>query len=446
MLALAEIPPAADGETTLTWMVSPRWRLVVAAVLTVSLITSGCSSPTPGSYSPGDDIQTLPRIAWEGGPGYWARFANASNWTDPRFFPIGLWYGEVSNADHARSDKAAGLTFYTGGLWEETDFAALQESEMYWVGGRVNASFDDRSRYWPGILLDDEVDGRFTPPAEGFAHLEGLKNSMATGRQFLYANFTNMVVGPELSYADRLRYVNTFADVVSLDMYFYTVPFCDAGDAYRGHLYDGRIPESTCRTASSYGKFVKALRNLDARDDNLMPIWNFVEVMSGANDDGAFTRYMEPEEIRGAAMSSLINEARGIVWFQQSLGGPCKSTQPVRQAQELGEAFCGFRQVEAMTQVNNQILELAPVLNTQSLRWHAADESQTMLKVHEWQAYLFAMTDGGTGRRSFVLPDGLGDTATLVHEGRTVGIIDGRLTDEFPSESTYHIYRIDLTG
>ena len=56
------------------------------------------------------------------------------------------------------------------------------------------------------------------------------------------------------------------------------------------------------------------------------------------------------------------------------------------------------------------------------------------------------MTDGGTGRRSFVLPDGLGDTATLVHEGRTVGIIDGRLTDEFPSESTYHIYRIDLTG
>ena len=148
----------------------------------------------------------------------------------------------------------------------------------------------------------------------------------------------NMVVGPELPLADRLRYVNTFADVVSLDMYFYTVPFCAAGDAYRGHLYDGRIPESTCRTASSYGRFVGALRDLDARDSRLVPIWNFVEVMSGANDDGAFVRYMEPEEIRGAAMSSIINEARGIVWFQQSLGGPCKSTQPVRQAQELGMA------------------------------------------------------------------------------------------------------------
>lgn len=269
---------------------------------------------------------------------------------------------------------------------------------------------------------------------------------METDRQFLYTNFTNMVVGPELSLADRLRYVNTFADVVSLDMYFYTVPFCDAGNAYRGHMYDGQIPEATCRTASSYGKFVQALRELDAQDGRLMPIWNFVEVMSGANDDTSFVRYMEPEEIRGAAISSIINEARGIVWFQQSLGGPCKSTQPVRQSQQLGEAFCGYRQVEAMEQVNKQIQELAPILNTQSFDWHAAEESQTMLKVHEGQAYLFAMTDGEAGSRSFALPAGLDDTATVLNEDRTVEIADGLLTDDFPTESTYHVYRVPLSG
>lgn len=424
-------------------MVSRKWKLVAAAALTSSLFVGGCSTPSGGASLDGNGIHALPRIAWEGGPEYWSRFSNAKDWTDPNFFPIGLWYGEIDDVDHAKADKAAGLNFYAGGLWEGTDFAALQQSEMYWVGGRVNPSFDDESQYWPGVLLDDEVDGRFTP-AEGFAHLTELKKTMATSRQFLYTNFTNMVVGPELALRDRLHYVNNFADVVSLDMYFYTVPFCDAGDAYRGHLYDGRIPESTCRTASSYGKFVRALRNLDARDGHLMPTWNFVEVMSGANDDKSFVRYMKPEEIQGAAMSSIINEARGIVWFQQSLGGPCKSTQPVRQAQELGETFCGFRQVEAMKLINNQIHELAPVLNTQSLRWHAADESQTMLKVHEGAAYLFAMTDGESGSRTFVLPDGLGDTATVLNEDRTVGIVNGRLTDVFPSESTYHLYRIAL--
>lgn len=427
-------------------MTSRKRSKFPAIILVLSLIMGGCSMPFRDGGEAGDGILALPRIAWEGGPEYWSQFPNAKDWTDPKFFPIGLWYGEIEDADDVKADRAAGLNFYTGGLWVGTDFSVLEESEMYWVGGRVNPTFDDTSPYWPGILLDDEVDGRFTPPAEGFAHLDQLKRSMATEMQFTYTNFTNMIVGPELSRADRLRYVNTFADVVSLDMYFYTVPFCAAGDAYRGHLYDGLIPESTCRTASSYGRFVQALRELDAQDDRLIPIWNFVEVMSGANDDGYFVRYMQPDEIRGAAMSSIINEARGIVWFQQSFGGPCKSTQPVRQSQELGEAFCGYRQVEAMGQINEQIEGLAPVLNTQTFRWHAADDSQTMLKVHDGDAYLFAMTDGEPGSRTFTLPAGLEETATVLNEDRTVEIEDGLLTDDFPNESTYHVYRIPLTG
>lgn len=427
-------------------MASRKRSILAAIILVSSLVVEGCSAPSEGNFVHGNEILGLPLIDWEGGPAYWSQFPNARDWADPSFFPIGLWHGQFDDADHAMADKATGLNFYTGGLWKESDFAALEQSGMYWVGGRVNQSFDDTSRYWPGILLDDEVDGRFTPPAEGFAHLEELKRRMATDRQFLYTNFTNMVVGPELSLADRLRYVNTYADVVSLDMYFYTVPFCDAGDAYRGQLYDGQISEETCRTASSYGKFVQALRDLDAQDGHLLPIWNFVEVMSGANDDRFFGRYIEPEEIRGAAMSSVINEARGIVWFQQSLGGPCKSTQPVRQSQELGETFCGYSQVEAMTQINKQIQELAPILNTQSLRWHAAEGSQTMLKVHDGEAYLFAMTDGEAGSRTFALPDGLDHTATVLSEDRTIEIADGLFTDDFPTESAYHIYRIPLTG
>ena len=55
-----------------------------------------------------------------------------------------------------------------------------------------------------------------------------------------------------------------------------------------------------------------------------------------------------------------------------------------------------------------------------------------------------ACADGGTGTRTFALPGGLDDTATVVNEDRTVKIDDGRLTDDFPTESTYHVYRIAL--
>lgn len=68
-----------------------------------------------------------------------------------------------------------------------------------------------------------------------------------------------------------------------------------------------------------------------------------------------------------------------------------------------------------------------------------------MLKVYDGEAYLFAMTDGEAGSRTFALPDGLDDTATVLGEDRTVEIADGLLSDDFPTESTYHIYRIPLS-
>lgn len=422
-------------------MATQRQKVFTAVASVLVLLVSGCGATTNASLEEANHVNSLPPVPWEGGPEYWAKFPNAEHWMNPSFFPIGLWYGAVSDASEVNYDKAAGINFYSGGLWEKTDFSLLVENGMYWVGGRVNNDFDAASPYWPGVFLDDEVDGRFVPE-DGFAHLDKLKTELGSDRQFLYANFTNMIVGPDLLDADRSRYVNDFADVVSLDMYFYTVPFCDWGPDYRGHLYDVRIPEETCRTSSSYGRFVSALRDLDAEDGDLIPVWNFVELMSGAGEEKTFVRYMEPEEIKGAVMSSLINEARGIVWFPQSFAGPCQTSQPLRNAQRDGRAFCGFEQVEAMTEINHQVQELAPVLNTQSLQWVAADDAQTMLKVVGDSAYLFAMTDGGVGTRTFELPTGLGETATVLNEARTVSINGGRLVDEFAAESTYHVYQI----
>lgn len=419
--------------------VRTRLLMVVAVAL---LAVSACSTAGAGSSDEnGSGVESLERVPWEGGPAYYKQFENASDWTNPDFFPIGLWYGSFDTKAQVLWDKSLGINFYTGGLWKESAFETLESTGMYWVGGKVNDGFDASSKNWPGQITDDEVDGRFSDPADGRTYLQGLEDKLRGHGQFLYGNYTQMVAGPDLPLADQEMYVNDYTDVVSLDMYLYTVPFCD-WEPYRGDLYANAIPQSTCRTASSYGRMTDSLRTRDASDGKLQPIWNFIEVLNGAGDEKSHIREIAPDEVKGAAMASVINEARGIVWFQQSFGGECQTTQPLRNAQDQGEGFCGKEQVAAMSEINSLIQALAPVLNTQSYNWDFGHRTDTMLKVKDGAAYVFAMADGGSGERSFVMPEGFSDLVEVVGEGRELMIRGGKFTDDFAAESSYHVYKI----
>ncbi|WP_331888449.1 hypothetical protein [Williamsia sp.] len=418
-------------------------RVLMAVGMAVLTMTACDSAGADTSSETVGGIEGLERVPWEGGPGYWQEFESASDWTNPEFFPIGLWYGSFDTKEQVLWDKSLGINFYTGGLWEASDFKVLESADMDWVGGQINSGFDPASKNWPGRMTDDEIDGRFEDPAEGQALLQNVIDEFGGKEQFLYGNYTHMVVGEDMPLADQEKYVNDYSDVVSLDMYLYTIPFCDFPN-YRGELYVNPIPESTCRSASSYGRMVDSLRARDAVDGRLQPVWNFVEVLSGAGEEESFSRYVTPEELKGAAMSSLINEARGLVWFQQSFAGPCKSSQPLRDAQVLGSGFCGDSQVRAMGEVNNLIKSLATVLNTQSYRWDAGPGTDTMLKVKDGFAYMFAMTDGTAGSRHLALPAGLTDTVEVVGEDRDITATDGSFQDEFESEAEYHVYKIAL--
>jgi len=83
------------------------------------------------------------------------------------------------------------------------------------------------------------------------------------------------------------------------------------------------------------------------------------------------------------------------------------------------------------------------VLNTQSSAWTFGDGLQTALKVRDGYAYVFAMTDGGSGSRSLALPPGVrGKTVEVVGENRTLPVADGKFTDTFANEDTHHVYRL----
>ena len=375
-----------------------------------------------------------------GGPEYWRQFPNASKWTNSSFFPIGIWYNGISTDAEAQWDKAHGITFYDG-MWEGTNFSLFERNDMYWVGDKLNSTFKDSSPNWPGVSLDDEVDGRYTP-TEGLRYQQRLKDGYAGNGKFTYANYTQLVIGPDMAKADQEKYVN-MPDVTSLDMYWYTIPFCD-WRPYWGDQYADPVPQNTCRTASSYGKAVNGLTIRDASDGKLKPRWMLIENLNGLSGQNHIN-YITPGQLKGAAMNSVINEARGLMWFNQSFTGSCQTSGALRAAQVHGRNFCGYAQIEAMGEVNNLIHSLAPVINTQSYQWTFGNGLDTMLKTHNGSAYIFAMTDGTTGTRTLTLPNGInGKTVEVINEGRTIPVNGNTFTDTFTNEYTYHIYKITL--
>ena len=408
---------------------------------------AGCSGDAePAPALPSEPGLDLPRIPWEGGPDYWSRFPNAeaAGWTDPAFFPVVAWHNGISTDAEVQYDKSLGINTYIG-MSEGTEFSLFEDNGVFWIGDRINDSFDPASPNWVGTFLDDEVDGRFSP-ADGLRQLEA-RAAQAPPGTFRMANFTQMIISADFPAAEAEALVNGPTDVVSMDMYWYTVPHCSL-EPYRSP-YLVEITRAACRTASSYGRAVQALRMRDAADGNLQQLWHFVENLNGGPAEGTYSGYVQPGQVQGAVMSAVINEARGILYFNQSFSGDCV-TSNVFRASQVDPAFCGAEQVQAVAEVNRRIHELAPAINTQSYEYSFGPGLDTMLKVQDGHAYVFAMLEGGTepGSRTFILPAGIASgEVEVLFEDRFLGVgSDGSFEDTFDHEYSFHIYRLPLAG
>lgn len=99
-----------------------------------STSTSPTATPT-ATQSPGTSVLNLPRVPWDGGPAYWAKFPNAKKggWDQDTFFPIGVWFGNFSVPSEIAFDKSKGINTYVG-MWEGTDFNLFPENGVYWLG------------------------------------------------------------------------------------------------------------------------------------------------------------------------------------------------------------------------------------------------------------------------------------------------------------------------
>lgn len=405
--------------------------------------------PSQQASGGGASLLDLPRIPWEGGSAYWAQFpkAAAAGWSDPSFFPIMINPCPFSSTDEIQWDKAHGINTYAGSLNEYSPWDLLAANGMYYLGDAYTDVYNGQmpSDYanWVGYLLDDETDGRYAP-SDGYAYLQSLVDeySARDDGRFMYTNYTQQVCLQNWSYGS--QYVNDYTQAVSLDMYWYTIPDTSFGNQYVSAVGGPVVP----RSATSYGGMVRGLRQVDTDDSKLQPVWMYVENYSGGPGE-QFVRYIQPGELKGAVVSSIIGEARGILWFNSAMSAPTGASvygNVLRQAQ-VDSTFPGTPQVEAMGEINNQVLSLAPVLNTQSYVWTFGTDLDTMLKAKDGYAYIFAMCANGStpGSRSFTLPTGVNGTSVeVVDESRTLTASGGSFTDTFAAEYSYHIYKIAL--
>ena len=132
------------------------------------------------------------------------------------------------------------------------------------------------------------------------------------------------------------------------------------------------------------------MRYLDGLDGRRHPIWNFVEVGWPWQEDPATQPqgYITPAEIRGAVWQSIIAGARGIIYFQHSFNGACKTHHALRQT---GTA-CYGAVIDMVRSVNAQIKSLAPVLNAPSVT-RARPRARASGRWYKWHGghfYVFA--------------------------------------------------------
>ena len=389
---------------------------------------------------------TLATIPWEGGPSYYEQFAKTNgSWTDPNFFPVGVWFEAVTEQSQVDADKAFGINTYvelTGnsdlplveangqnalisyrsGAGNETKgFISLDEADMYFGPG--NGAWD-RANF---RCVVNNVSCGYTAMAEMKAlHPAG------DGR-FDYANYGKGVMmweGP----AQAAGFVNNYTTVTSADLYFYTDSNLCPGEA---GAYLG-IPANLCQRSANYGMVIDKMRALDGFDNVRQPIWGFVEDGHPFTDIPATT--IMPNQLAGAVYSSLIHEARGIIYFNHNFGGTCAGNQHSMRDN------CYPATNAKIIQVNQQIKDLAPILNTQSLAYVANPYLDTMFKKYDGSYYLFSMTslETPTGSHTLRLPADIANASSVevLFENRTLPVTNGTFTDTFANEYTYHVYKI----
>ncbi len=359
---------------------------------------------------------------------------------DPRFFPIGVWLQHPRNA---KRYKAAGFNLYVG-LWKgptEEQLALLREAGMPVICEQNEVGLKHRNDpIIVGWMHQDEPDnaqlisedpttgrkvyGGPVPPIEIVKRYQRMKANDPDRPVLLnlgqgVANDLWIGRGVGAHPDDYFTYVKG-CDIVSFDVY----PVAGLNDE-----------NLLWYVAKGVARLVFWV-NWNWSTDGEKIVWHFVECTRISN----LERKPMPHHVRAEVWMGLIHGSRGVCYFVHQFRPSFVEAALLEDAEMLA----------AVTAINRQIHELAPVLNSPTIKEAVEVTSQNhevpvhcMVKRYQGATYLFAVAMRNAPTKAVFHLRGLPDRATaeVLGEDRRLAVIKGRLEDTFQPYEV-HLYRI----
>ena len=394
-----------------------RRRLIVAicaGVLVLSIGSECCMAAVTNAYS-----------KWKNGP---------SRTED--FFPIAVWLQSPSKAGNY---KQAGFNTYVG-LWKgptEQQLAELRRYGMKVICHQNEAGLrhvDDPIII--GWMHGDEPDNAqslgkgkgYGPPIPPRKIIEDyVKIRRADVSRPVILNLGQAVAwdgwhgrGVRTGHPEDYPEYVKGCDIASFDIY----PAAHSRPHVAGKLW----------------YVAKGVERLVGWTEGKKVVWNCIECTRIKNPDKKAT----PHQVRCEVWMSIIHGSMGLIYFVHEW-------QPRFNESAL---LSDTAMLSAVTRINGQIAELAPVLNSATIK-NAATVSvgneavpvAMMVKSYGGSTYLFAvgMRDGGTNA-TFTVRGLKGERVVeVLGEGREIISRDGVFKDSFDAWDV-HLYRIGQKG
>lgn len=338
------------------------------------------------------------------------------------FFPIGVWLQQPANAARYRE---AGINLYVG-LWKgptEAQLAVLEKARMPVICAQTGFGLRQKHRsIIVGWMHDDEPDnaqslgeGRgYGPPilpsriVEDYGRMREADPTrpifLNLGQGVAWDDYIGRGVRrnhPE-DYPEYLR----GCDIVSFDIY----PVVHPSPVVAGRL-----------------EFVaRGVERLVAWSQGTREVWNCIECTHISNPRVKAT----PAQVRSEVWMAIIRGSRGLIYFVHQF-------EPVfREAALLDDP----EMLAAVTAINREIRDLAPVLNGPSVPGAASVTADPegapiglLVKERDGRRYLFAVNLGPqTVRGTFHLAGGMtAEDVDVLGENRRLKIEAGRFVDGF---------------
>jgi hypothetical protein len=359
-------------------------------------------------------------------------FTNAP-WCDPNFFPIGVWLQVPENAARYR---AAGINTYVG-LWDGPkpgQLEALQQAGMFVICGQTSLALEQRDKSTIiGWHQPDEPDnarrrgarfgwGEPTPPREIIAAYENLKRADPT-RPVLLGLGQGVAWDGWYGRGTRNNRPEDYPEYVQ------------GGDILSYNIYP--VNHERPEIAGNLWIVADGVKRLRGWTGDAKPVWNCIETTCIETTG----RKPTPAEVRAQVWMSLIHGSRGLIYFVHQF------TPTFVEAGLLADA----EMLAAVTAINREITELAPVLNSLTVTnqvhvraLNSAAPVATMTKQHGQFTYIFAVAMrpltaevefAGANFRNAT-------TVEVIGESRTRPIAQGKFTDTFAPYAV-HLYRIE---